>query len=323
MYIFIWRNTDISLNVDQHWFYPSSIWHLRPSLTQRTHFKSHLLGFFLVGALLVKYDNHKTGCAASSYKYFICFQQAVNMFQTTTTGSLIQSTGRSGHGLAAYGPCRDPSASERLLSAWSVLINIPSSRVMINANLIDCVSEEKPSQSEWSRARVSWPIAVLLRLNTKQQRSLPTVLYESGPTHVEGDRCWCFRVGDTLPESKANSPEIMNRKKERGKTRSTVSEAVVQMSVYQRDWNLAAVLGFLISDWHLLNAQGSTSRHFMWRRAEPLGAGPHRPCMAGLRGCSQPSLGAWPFQVIDRRSKRHFLRGDLWRCGQSRSLFRP
>ncbi len=46
-------------------------------------------------------------------------------------------------------PHSEPGASERLLSAWSVLINIPSSRVMINANPIGCASDENPvSQNE-------------------------------------------------------------------------------------------------------------------------------------------------------------------------------
>lgn len=47
---------------------------------------------FLTGTLVVKYDNHKTGCAVSSDKCFICFQLAVNKFQTTTT-SLIDLNG--------------------------------------------------------------------------------------------------------------------------------------------------------------------------------------------------------------------------------------
>lgn len=68
------------------------IWHRRPSLTQTIHFKSQSFSPFLTGTLLVKYDNHKTGCAASSYKCFICFQLAVNTIQTTTTG-LIDLTG--------------------------------------------------------------------------------------------------------------------------------------------------------------------------------------------------------------------------------------
>lgn len=54
----------------------------------------------------------------------------------------------------------------------------------------------------------------------------------------------------------------------------------------------------------------------------PLGDRPHGPGMTKLRGCSQPSLGAWPLRVIDRRSKRHFLRGDLWGHWHGRALLR-
>lgn len=43
------------------------------------------------------------------------------------------------------------------------------------------------------------------------------------------------------------------------------------------------------------------------------GGRPHGPGMTKPTGCSRPSLGAWPFRVIDQRSKRHFLRRDLWR----------
>lgn len=69
------------------------------------------------------------------------------------------------------------------------------------------------------------------------------------------------------------------------------------------------------ADWQLPYEQGSICQHPIWRTAEPLGGvgGAHGPGRTKLRGCSQPSLGAWPFRVIDRRSKRHFLRGDLWR----------
>lgn len=60
-------------------------------------------------------------------------------------GSLIW---RGGCALYLW-PRSEPGASERLLSAWSVLINIPSSRVMINANPIGCASDENPvSQNE-------------------------------------------------------------------------------------------------------------------------------------------------------------------------------
>lgn len=51
--------------------------------------------------------------------------------------------------------------------------------------------------------------------------------------------------------------------------------------------------------------------------AEPLG--PHGPAWRSLGGCWQPSPGAWPFQVIDQRSERHFLRGDLCRPAGGRS----
>lgn len=83
------------------------------------------------------------------------------------------------------------------------------------------------------------------------------------------------------------------------------------------------VLGsFLTADWQLPYEQGSICQHSIWRTAEPLGDGPHGPGMTKLRGCSQPSLGAWPFRVIDRRSKRHFLRGDLWRRWHGRASLR-
>lgn len=58
-------------------------------------------------------------------------------------------------------------------------------------------------------------------------------------------------------------------------------------------------------------SRGRSANTPIWRTAEPLGDGPHGPGMTKPRGCSQASLGAWPFRVIDRRSKRHFLRGDL------------
>lgn len=83
------------------------------------------------------------------------------------------------------------------------------------------------------------------------------------------------------------------------------------------------VLGsFLTADWQLPYEQGSICQHPIWRTAEPLGDGPHGPGMTKLRGCSQPSLGARPFRVIDRRSKRHFLRGDLWRRWHGRASLR-
>lgn len=83
------------------------------------------------------------------------------------------------------------------------------------------------------------------------------------------------------------------------------------------------VLGsFLTADWQLPYEQGLICQHPIWRTAEPLGDGPHGPGMTKLRGCSQPSLGAWPFWVIDRRSKRHFLRGDLWQHWHGRTSLR-
>lgn len=80
----------------------------------------------------MKYDKHKTGCAASSYKCFICFQLPVNTFQTTTTGLIdlkgvgVGGGGGSGGGGVGAGgwghalylwPLSEPAASERLLSA--------------------------------------------------------------------------------------------------------------------------------------------------------------------------------------------------------------
>lgn len=83
------------------------------------------------------------------------------------------------------------------------------------------------------------------------------------------------------------------------------------------------VLGsFLTAEWQLPYEQGLICQHPIWRTAEPLGDGPHGPGMTKLRGCSQPSPGAWPFRVIDRRSKRHFLRGDLWQRWHGRTSLR-
>lgn len=72
----------------------------------------------------MKYDNHKTGCAASSDKCSISFQLAVNTLQTTTTGPIdLEEEGGGGGGagwgsvLSTYGPHGEPGASERLLSA--------------------------------------------------------------------------------------------------------------------------------------------------------------------------------------------------------------
>lgn len=87
-----------------------------------------------------------------------------------------------------------------------------------------------------------------------------------------------------------------------------------------RSWERRMFWGvFLTADWQLPYEQGSICQHPIWRTAEPLGDGPHGPGMTKLRGCSQPSLGAWPFRVIDPRSKRHFLRGDLWRRWHGRT----
>lgn len=101
-------------------------------------------------------------------------------------------------------PHSEPGASERLLSAWSVLINIPSSRVMINANPIDCASEEKPSQSEWSQAQVASPIADR-RLTATAHRAAAKPSHSALSNTTEGQPRlktiifdWCFRLRDGL-----------------------------------------------------------------------------------------------------------------------------
>lgn len=66
----------------------------------------------------MKYDNHKSESAARSYKCFICFQLAVNTFQTTTRGLIDLKDGGGGGDCALYlWPHSEPAASERLLSA--------------------------------------------------------------------------------------------------------------------------------------------------------------------------------------------------------------
>lgn len=145
------RQTSLSLR-RAHWMisllsYPSTkTWHHRSSLAPPTRFKSHLYGCFL----FVK----TSGCATSSYKCFICFQLAVNTLQTTTTGLIDLNVGSGwGGGALCRWPHSEPGASERLLSARSVLINFPSSRVMINANPIGCASDEKPVSHNEVRLR--------------------------------------------------------------------------------------------------------------------------------------------------------------------------
>lgn len=265
----------------------------------------------------MKYDNHKTGCAASSYKYFICFQEAVNTFQTTTTGSLIQRAGWGGDEPATYGPRRELGASERLLSALSVLINIPSSRVMINANLIDCVSEEKPVSQNEVRLRLPGRSPSHRGWTQSSSTAFPRCSIRAAWPSLEVIFHWCFRLRWRIPELKENSSEAINTKRQRQFVNSRWSCRTKMFAPYKR---LESGSCFRFAYNWLTSA---ISQHFMWRRAKPLGARAHGHRMAGLRGCSQPSLGAWPFQVIDWRSKRHFLRGDLWRYRQSRSLFRP
>lgn len=97
-------------------------------------------------------------------------------------------------------PRSEPGASERLLSAWSVLINIPSSQVMINANPIGCASDESPvSQNEVGLRLPRWSPSSSHKRSIKHD--------ESGPGGNEADDFWHFRLRDGEFETE---PEITN-----------------------------------------------------------------------------------------------------------------
>lgn len=140
-----------TLKLEDKTFILRQIWHLGPSLTPTTRFKSHLFGlFFLTGTLLVKYDNHKRACVRRApINALSAFSWLSIRSRRQQQGSLIWREWGGGPRALYLWPRSEPGASERLLSAWSVLINIPSSQVMINANPIGCASDESPvSQNE-------------------------------------------------------------------------------------------------------------------------------------------------------------------------------
>lgn len=142
-------------------------------------------------------------------------------------------------------PHSELGASERLLSAWSVLINIPSSWVMINANPIGCASDEnpvspgmprqKPSHREWTEHRwcQRWEGDSALLKTTKLLMGGENLCTHWGPNAVP------------LPTAK------------------TVSEKGGCFGEF--------------SHWQLPYEQGSICQHPIWRTAEPLGAGPRGP----------------------------------------------
>lgn len=105
-------------------------------------------------------------------------------------------------------PHSEPGASERLLSAWSVLINIPSSQLMINANPIGCASDENPvSQNE---VRLGLPRQTSSRCDCTQRSGevVPqrSIRHKRGPDVVEGDEFWpTFQTDRRFPQLK---PEI-------------------------------------------------------------------------------------------------------------------
>lgn len=197
---------------------------------------------------------------------------------------------------------------------------------MINANPIGCASDESPvSQNEVGLRLPRWSPSSSHKRSIKHD--------ESGPGGNEADDFWHFRLRDGEFETE---PEITN-----GGRRSITSLVPLKYKHLNirwprrlkclffwgifffsaRSWERRMFWGvFLTADWQLPYEQGSICQHPIWRTAEPLGDGPHGPGMTKLRGCSQPSLGAWPFRVIDPRSKRHFLRGDLWRRWHGRTL---
>lgn len=182
--------------------------------------------FFLTGTLLVKYDNHKHACVRRAPT------NALSAFSWLSIRSRRQQQGsliwRRGGACALYlWPRSEPGASERLLSAWSVLINIPSSQVMINANPIGCASDENPvSQNEVGLRLPRWSPShrgcTQSSGEAVPQRSIRHD--ESGPGGNEGDDFW-------HGEFKTERPEIMN-----GGRRSITSLVTLQYKHLNIRW---------------------------------------------------------------------------------------
>lgn len=227
-------------------------------------------------------------------------------------------------------PHSEPGASERLLSAWSVLINIPSSRVMINANPIDCASEEKASQSEWSQAQVASPIAVSPRRLTEQQRSHPTALYQTQQRTSRGWRrsflidvldwemalsfynqeLWMEKVHQLLVQLKCKHLDIWVLEKLKYVAKDCFSFKYKKVSEATRSWERRMFWGVFsrLTD-SCCTSRGRSANTPSDAQSSPLGDGPHGPGMTKLRGCLQPSLGAWPFLGHRSEVKETFPEG--------------
>lgn len=95
-----------TLKLEDKTFILRQIWHLGPSLTPTTRFKSHLFGlFFLTGTLLVKYDNHKRACVRRApINALSAFSWLSIRSRRQQQGSLIWREWGGGLALSTYGP---------------------------------------------------------------------------------------------------------------------------------------------------------------------------------------------------------------------------